>query len=164
MVKAQPLHRHTRGANSGISFCLNKSIIVVTLVIFILRSNKGGKIAYVAVAGEGAALKNQKEALAFGVLQNAIGAGPRVKWSINDQGVFTKNVRTSAQEYASQAINVSYSDTGLFGILIASPTESAGQLVESAVKTLKSGNVTDEDVARGEKILFFCLKTLRYSL
>lgn len=113
------------------------------------RSNKGGKLAFVAVAGEGASLKNQKEALAFGVLQNAIGGGPCVKFTPNDQGVFTKSVGVCAQDYAAQALNVSYSDTGLFGLLIAVPTESAGRLVECAVKTLRNGNVTDEDVVRG---------------
>lgn len=114
------------------------------------RSNKGGSLAFVAVAGEGASLKNQKEALAFAVLQNAIGAGPRVKWSPNDHGVFSKTVGSGSDDYASQAINVSYSDTGLFGILIATPRASAARLVDAAVKTLKNGNVTDEDVTRGK--------------
>lgn len=113
------------------------------------RSNKGGKLAFVGVAGEGASVKNPKEALAFAVLQNAIGGGPRIKWSPNDHGVFSKTVGSSPQEYASEALNVSYSDSGLFGILIAAPRDSAGRLVESAVKTLKNGNVTDEDVAKG---------------
>lgn len=118
--------------------------------IILSRSNKGGHLAYVAVAGEGAALKNEKEALAFAVLQNCVGGGPRVKWNTNDQGVFCKTVGTCAQEYASQAINVSYSDTGLFGLLIVAPKESVRRLVESAVKTLKNGDVTDEVVVKGK--------------
>lgn len=100
-------------------------------------------------------MKNQKEAVAFAVLQSAVGAGPRVKWSINDHGVFSKTVGASPLEYASQSFNVSYSDTGLFGVLIATQRETAGRLVEAAVKILKNSNVTDEDVARG-KYLAYC--------
>ncbi|XP_023025771.2 ubiquinol-cytochrome c reductase core protein 2 [Leptinotarsa decemlineata] len=115
-----------------------------------LRSNKGGDVAFVTVAGEGASLKDPKEALAFAILQKAIGVGPQVKWG-NNNGIFSRVVGIG--EHTSSAINVSYSDTGLFGILIGTPAKSAGKLVESAVKLLRSGSVSDEDVNRGKKQL-----------
>lgn len=118
-----------------------------------LRSNKGGNFAFVTIAGEGASLKNSKEALAFAVLQRALGVGPQIKWSTNDNGLLSKTIGTNSEEYASTAINVSYSDTGLFGVLIAAPSQSAGKLVQSAVKLLKNANVGDEDVARGKNQL-----------
>lgn len=37
-----------------------------------LRSNKGGDMAFVTIAGEGAGLNNPKEALAFAVLQRQL--------------------------------------------------------------------------------------------
>ncbi|KAG5896064.1 hypothetical protein JTB14_011059 [Gonioctena quinquepunctata] len=99
-----------------------------------LRSNKGGNIAFVAVAGEGASLKNTKEALAFAVLQRAIGVGSQIKYGASDNGIFSKAV-------------------GLFGILVGAPAKSAGKVVETAVKLLKSGSVSDEDVNRGKNQL-----------
>ncbi|CAH1099140.1 unnamed protein product [Psylliodes chrysocephalus] len=117
-----------------------------------LRSNKGGPLAFVAVAGEGTALKNTQEALAFAVLQRAIGAGPQIKYCTADNGIFSKAIGSPA-DVSSAAINVSYSDTGLFGILLAAPTKSVGKVVETAVKVLKSGCVSDEDVNRGKNQL-----------
>ncbi|CAG9856034.1 unnamed protein product [Phyllotreta striolata] len=117
-----------------------------------LRSNKGGQLAFIAVAGEGAALKNSKEALAFAVLQGALGGGPQVKHGITDSGVFRKALGNSP-DVSSVAINASYSDTGLFGLLLAVPTKSARSALETAVKVLKSGTVSDEDVTRGKNQL-----------
>lgn len=48
------------------------------------------------------------------------------------------------------ALNYSYSDSGLFGALIAAPAATAGHIVECAVRALKSGNVPDENIKRGE--------------
>lgn len=108
-----------------------------------------------AIAGEGAALKNTKEALAFAVLQRAIGVGPQIKWSTRDNGLLTKLIGASTEDYASSAFNASYVDTGLFGILIAAPSKSAGKFVESAVKLLKSSRIVEDDVTRGIGTIFF---------
>ncbi|KAJ8915771.1 hypothetical protein NQ315_004583 [Exocentrus adspersus] len=118
-----------------------------------LRSNKGGNTAFVAVAGEGAALRDAKEALAFAVLQRAIGVGPHIKWSTRDNGLLSKSIGASIDNYASTTFNVSYADTGLFGILIAAPSKSAGSLVETAVKLLKCTKISEEDVTRGKNQL-----------
>ncbi|CAG9824416.1 unnamed protein product [Phaedon cochleariae] len=118
-----------------------------------LRSNKGGDMAYVAVAGEGASSKCPKEALAFAVLQRAIGVGPQIKWATSDNGAFSRAVGGACADYASTAVNVSYSDVGLFGVLIAAPAATAGRLVEAAARLLRSGSVSDEDVNRGKKQL-----------
>ncbi|XP_057672460.1 cytochrome b-c1 complex subunit 2, mitochondrial [Diorhabda carinulata] len=117
-----------------------------------LRSNKGGQIAYVTVAGEGAALSNTKEALAFAVLQGAIGSGPRVKYSNIDHGLYHKSLGCLT-DIAASAINVSYSDSGLFGILVAAPSASAEKAVKTAVSVLKSGSITDADVQKGKNQL-----------
>ncbi|KAJ8941029.1 hypothetical protein NQ318_015505 [Aromia moschata] len=117
-----------------------------------LRSNKGGDVAFVAVAGEGAGLKDSKEALAFAVLQRAVGIGPQIKYSTRDNGILTKTIG-SAQEYAAAAINVSYFDSGLFGVLLALPSKCSRKVVESAVKLLTSSTVSDEDVTRGKNQL-----------
>ncbi|KAL1517969.1 hypothetical protein ABEB36_001663 [Hypothenemus hampei] len=116
-----------------------------------IRSDKGGDWAFVAIAGEGASVKNPKEALAAAVLQRALGVGPQIKWTTNDNGIVSKAVAgTSSEPFATSAINASYSDSGLVGVLIAAPAQSARKIVESVARTLKSGNVTDADVTRGK--------------
>lgn len=118
-----------------------------------LRSNKGGNVAFVAIAGEGAALKNSKEALTFAVLQRALGVGPQIKWSTRDNGLLSKTIGTSTEDFASSAFNASYADTGLFGVLIAVPSRCAGKVVESAVKLLRCSTISEEDVTRGKNQL-----------
>lgn len=117
-----------------------------------IRSDKGGDFAFVAIAGEGAAIANPKEALATAVLQNVLSAGPQLKWSTNDNGVVPKALG-GAEDYAVRGINANYADTGLVGVLLAVPAKSAGTLVRGAVKALKSGNITDADVKRGKNLL-----------
>ncbi|KAF7279735.1 hypothetical protein GWI33_006768 [Rhynchophorus ferrugineus] len=117
-----------------------------------VRSDKGGEFAFVALAGEGAALTNTKEALATAVLQNVLSAGPQVKWSSNDNGVVPRAIGNT-DGYSVRGINASYSDTGLVGVLLAAPAKSAGKIVEGAVKALKSGNISDADVNRAKNLL-----------
>ncbi|CAH0546911.1 unnamed protein product [Brassicogethes aeneus] len=116
-----------------------------------VRSDKGGDLAFVAIAGEGASLANAKEALAFAVLQRAIGTGPQVKWSARDNGLLSKVVGNA--EFASSAINANYSDTGLFGVLVAVPAKNASSVVQSTYKFMKCINVSEEDVSRGKNQL-----------
>lgn len=59
---------------------------------------------------------------------------------------------------------MSYSDTGLFGLLIATQRETAARLVESAVKVLKNGNVTDEDVVRGKYLVICCINISMFNV
>lgn len=119
-----------------------------------IRSDKGGDWAFVAIAGQGGALKDAKEALAFAVLQRALGTGPQIKWGSRDNGLLSKCLGGNiGDESAIAALNVSYSDAGLFGALIAAPAESAGKLVEAAAGVLKGGQVGDDDVNRGKNQL-----------
>lgn len=83
-------------------------------------------------------------------MQRALGAGSSVKWSSNDHGVLSHTLGGGiADPFALASFNYSYSDTGLFGVLAAAPASTAGKLVETAVKVLRSGQVPDENIARG---------------
>ncbi|XP_060519616.1 cytochrome b-c1 complex subunit 2, mitochondrial [Cylas formicarius] len=114
-----------------------------------VRSDKGGEFAYVAIAGEGASLKNTKEAVAAAVFQRALGVGPQIKWGVRDNGLLSRSV-DACGDFASSAINANYSDTGLVGVLLVAPAASAGKVVEGAVKVLKNPKLTDADVNRGK--------------
>lgn len=108
-------------------------------------------LAHIAVAAEGAGI-NKKEALAFGILQQSLGAGPKVKYGINAGSTLAKAVADAAGgETASvSALNVSHQDAGLFGIVISCEPRVAGQVTEAAVKSLRAGSVSEEAIKRGK--------------
>lgn len=117
------------------------------------RKDRAGNYAYVAVAGVGGGLKDQKEALAFAVLQNAWGKGAGIKYgSINGAlgKAFSGAVSGSAQ---FSTLNLNYEDTGLFGFTLAADSESICKGIDAVVKALKSGQVSDADVKRGKALL-----------
>ncbi|XP_063228830.1 cytochrome b-c1 complex subunit 2, mitochondrial isoform X2 [Bacillus rossius redtenbacheri] len=116
-----------------------------------IRKEKLSDMAHVAVAAEGASLANQKEALAFAVLRYALGAGPATKWGSSVSPLYKAAAGASGSEsFAVSALNVSYSDAGLFGFVASAPAEVAGKVVEAALKQLRAGQAADADVARGK--------------
>jgi len=114
-----------------------------------IRKDKAIEHAHVAIATEGVGVSNQKEALAFAVLQKALGSPSTVKWGTGASPL----AKTAVGDSCVAAINVSYSDSGLFGLFVSAPAADAGKIIESAVKTLKSGNVSEADVKRGKALL-----------
>lgn len=112
-------------------------------------------MAYVAIAGEGGALQNLKETLAFAVLQQVYGVGPSTKRGLGSASVLRKAIGELNEPHSIAAINVSYADSGLFGVLLTGSANIAGNLVNAAVKTLKSANITDADVNRGNRLVVF---------
>ncbi|XP_026285734.1 cytochrome b-c1 complex subunit 2, mitochondrial [Frankliniella occidentalis] len=107
-------------------------------------------LAHVAIAADGAGI-NQKEALAFGILQHALGTGAKVKYG-SGAGSLSKLVTEAAagEPAAVSALNVSHQDAGLFGLVISCEPKVAGRVTEAAVKALKAGNVSEEAVKRGK--------------
>ncbi|XP_044734928.1 cytochrome b-c1 complex subunit 2, mitochondrial [Chrysoperla carnea] len=119
-----------------------------------LRKESGGQLAHVAIAGQGASLKDTKAALAAAVLQQALGAGPSIKWG-SSAGNLVKAVTSAAGKtpVAVTALNAEYSDNGLIGALVSCPAEAADGIVRAAVSALKSINVSDADIQRGKALL-----------
>lgn len=129
---------------SNVIIQTNKCLIL----LFSFRSDKGGDLAFVAIATEGASIQNPKEALAFAVLQRALGAGPQIKWSSRDNGLLSRAV--TDVDFAGCAINTNYSDTGLFGVLVAVPAKSAGKVVKCAYNLLNNLCASEGDITRGK--------------
>lgn len=115
-----------------------------------VRLDKSGSFTHVAVATQGAPLKNFKEALAFAVLQAASGIAPATKRG-ESQGPLAKAINQSSKSaIASSALNVSYSDNGLFGFVVSAKAGSIDKAIKAGVAALKTGSVSDEDIARGK--------------
>jgi ubiquinol-cytochrome c reductase core subunit 2 len=118
------------------------------------RKETAGSMAHVAIAGQGGALLNQKEALAFAVLHRACGAGAATKRG-NVNGSFGKAMASAASGSPVQfsTLNLSYSDAGLFGVVVSADTDVICKAVDAVAKALKSGAVSEEDVKRGKSLL-----------
>jgi len=99
-----------------------------------IRKDKYGRTSQIAIAAEGAGLKDPKSALAFGVLQYAVGVASSVPWGVGASPL-QKAVSAAGQGNAgASAINVSYSDSGLFGVVVSASADAAGKvgLMESS--------------------------------
>ncbi|ALC43567.1 maker704 [Drosophila busckii] len=117
------------------------------------RKDTAGHRAVVAVAGEGGAASNHKEALAFAILEQAVGAGAATKRG-NSAGLFGEAVSCAGDAPVQfRALNASYSDSGLFGFVVAADGKEIGKAVDFLARALKSGAVSDKDVARGKALL-----------
>lgn len=81
----------------------------------------------VAIAVEGVSLKNENDALACAILQRASGSGPRVKWGSSPSSLH-KQVSSAAgrEPFGLSTFNASYTDSGLFGVVLCSTSNVAG--------------------------------------
>lgn len=118
------------------------------------RKDTPSNLAHVAVAGQGGAISNQKEALAFAVLQYAVGAGAATKrGAVN--GPFGKALSSAIGDASASfaALNASYTDAGLFGFVVSTDAQNIGKAVDALARSLKSGSVSSDDVNRGKALL-----------
>lgn len=117
-----------------------------------VRKDKNSYFAHVAIATQGAGLKDLKEALTYGVLQHAYGTSPSVKWG-KSPSPLSKAVSAVTEDVSVVCLNVNYTDAGLFGFFLSGSGLAAGKAVEAAFKVIKSGNVSEADVKRGKEQL-----------
>jgi len=117
-----------------------------------IRKDKNSYFAHVAIATQGAGLKDLKEALTYGVLQHAYGTSPSVKWG-KSPSPLSKAVSAVTEDVSVVSLNLNYTDTGLFGFFLSGSGLAAGKAVEAAFKVIKSGNVSEADVKRGKQQL-----------
>lgn len=120
-----------------------------------IRSDKGGDLAYIAVGTEGANLSNLKEAISFAVLRRVMGVGPSIKRGSESSGLLSKAVGGVLKDcpFAISALNAAYSDAGIFGFVLVTDADRAHDSVIAAVKALKSCNLSDADVKRAKNQL-----------
>lgn len=125
---------------------------------------RGGEVRMASTAGlvhslvvsEGAAAGGA-DALSFGVLQHLLGTGPQVKRGANSTSKLCQGVaKATADPFDVSAFNVSYSDSGLFGVYTISQPAAAGEVIRAAVSQVKAvadGGVTAADLTRAKSQL-----------
>ncbi|KAH8302640.1 hypothetical protein KR044_009158 [Drosophila immigrans] len=116
------------------------------------RKDTAGHRAVVAVAGEGAAASNQKEALAFAILKRAVAGKPTKRGNLS--GLFGEAANSAGDAPVSvKGLNASYSDAGIFGFVASADSKDIGKAVDFLVRALKSGSISEKDVQRGKAAL-----------
>lgn len=112
-----------------------------------VRIEKGGPMSYVAVATEGASVSNQKNMLVFALLQRVLGTSSTIKRGSGMGSKLNQAVKGAA---AVTALNLNYSDAGLFGFVVAGAAAEAGKAVSAATKVLRSTTINDGQLARAK--------------
>lgn len=122
-----------------------------------LRKSKLLNATYIAVVGKGVSYKNSLSA-SFAVLEFLLGKGSSVKRGIG-QGVLEQNIlkTNTFEDYAVSSVNYNYSDSGLFGFLLAYNGQDVSKVLKAAVQSLKSPTITDSEVNRAKNQLIYSL-------
>lgn len=113
------------------------------------RKDTAGQRAVVAIAGQGGAASNQKEALAFAILKKAV-CGKATKYG-KVTGTFGEAIGDAA--VSVRAINKSYSDAGLFGFVVSGDGKDICKSIDLLTRALKSGSISEKEIARGKALL-----------
>ncbi|XP_039755718.1 cytochrome b-c1 complex subunit 2, mitochondrial-like [Pararge aegeria] len=115
-----------------------------------LRKEMGGDLAHVAIAVQGAPA-GSPQSLALAVAAKALGNGPVIKWGA-DNTPLAKAIG-NVGPFAAAGFNVSYSDNGLFGVVLSVAKDEANAAVKAAGKLLKAGNLSAEAIKAGKNQL-----------
>lgn len=83
-------------------------------------------------------MKNTKEALAFEILQSALGTGPLVRWgNVANSPLFKAASKVSKAPFGLTTLNASYTDSGLFGFVVSGDPQTVSNVSTSNVIVLK---------------------------
>merc|ERR1719323_829247 len=114
------------------------------------RLDCGGQHAVVAIATESCSAANAKESLAFILLRNILGTGPKIGRG-GLSGKLGKAVAKIEGQKAVSGINYSYQDSGLVGAFVMAEAAIAGNVVSEVVAALRGLTITDEDLKAAKK-------------
>lgn len=115
-----------------------------------LRKEMGGDLAHVAIAVQGAPA-GSPQSLALAVAAKALGNGPVTKWGVDNTPI-AKSIGNIGP-FAAAGFNVSYSDNGLFGVILSVPKDEANAAVKAAGKLLKSASLSADAIKAGKNLL-----------
>jgi len=114
-----------------------------------LRHETGAAVTCVAVAGAGASI-GTSDAAALAVAQQILGIGPSTKYGSNASSILAKTIAATGCVGSASAININYSDNGLFGYFVMADSASVAKIITAVHSAVKGLKVSDADVARGK--------------
>uniref|UniRef100_A0A6M2CVL3 Putative ubiquinol--cytochrome c reductase synganglion overexpressed n=1 Tax=Rhipicephalus microplus TaxID=6941 RepID=A0A6M2CVL3_RHIMP len=108
-----------------------------------------GEYVDAAVVVEGVGVRNFKECTALGVFAHMLGLGPRLPYSESQATKLGEAAAKVTQKpFAATALNVNYTDTGLFGVAMAGHPDDMDKLIKAVMGQVRTvaQKVTDKDV------------------
>ncbi|XP_072549230.1 ubiquinol-cytochrome c reductase core protein 2a [Salminus brasiliensis] len=121
-----------------------------------LRVQNGDTLSHSLLACEGAA-SGTAEANAFSLLQHLLGVGPQVKRGSGITSKLSQGIaKATTQPFDATAFNISYSDSGLFGLYTVAQAGSANEVIKAAVAQVDAvakGAVSEQDLVRAKSQL-----------
>ncbi|XP_033631111.1 cytochrome b-c1 complex subunit 2, mitochondrial-like [Asterias rubens] len=122
-----------------------------------IRKQQNSGFAYAAVGVQGAKL-NSKELLSLGVLQHLMGTGPYIKWGsqIASSKLTQAAAAATTVPFSASCFNMSYSDSGLFGMFAITHADQMGAMLKSMMKqfgAVTKGNMDAADITRAKNQL-----------
>ncbi|KAJ8283952.1 hypothetical protein COCON_G00028020 [Conger conger] len=118
-----------------------------------LRAQSRDSLVHSVVVSEGASV-GTPEATANRVLQQVLGAGPQVKRGSNTTNKLSQAItKATTHPFSASAFNVSYSDSGLFGVYTISQASCTDAVIKAALSQVKSvaqGALTAADLTRAK--------------
>lgn len=111
-------------------------------------------IVHAAIVSEGLSL-GSKDLMTLAVLQRVMGTGPYIKYSSNmaTSRVTQAAAQATSNPYAATCLNLSYSDSGLFGFCVAGHYQDMGKILKTVVgqfSAVTKGGFTDQEVNRAK--------------
>jgi ubiquinol-cytochrome c reductase core subunit 2 len=113
-------------------------------------------LTHAAIVSRGASLSSEQDILRAGVLQHLMGTGEAVKWGSSPSRLVKAGSEAIDTPFNACALNLNYSDNGLFGFCVTSEPQNVGKLLQAVMQEFSSvakGNVSDADLARAKNQL-----------
>jgi ubiquinol-cytochrome c reductase core subunit 2 len=118
-----------------------------------VRIETGSNLVHAAVVSEGVSLSSS-ELLPLAVLQRAMGTECFVKYGgVGASKLSQAAAQVTSSPYAVSALNVNYSDSGLFGFHVITEAADAEKVLKAVLAQFSNatkGGVSEQDVQRGK--------------
>ncbi|VDD96364.1 unnamed protein product [Enterobius vermicularis] len=121
-----------------------------------VRRSFTSRKAYVAIAGEGASIKEPENVAVQSVLLSLLVGERSLRYGPNNEGVVSRAKASGSYPYEIRRLSEVYSDSGLVGFCISSEADIIAPLVHAAAKSLKSISMNDDTVKKARRVEIFC--------
>lgn len=98
-----------------------------------IREANQSETVHVAIASEGASLSS-KELLVSGIVNQAFGIEPRVKWSEGSSRIARATLSAASEPATISSFNLNYTDSGLFGFSLVAHRNDVGKVAKALFK------------------------------
>ncbi|RWS25649.1 Cytochrome b-c1 complex subunit 2-like protein [Leptotrombidium deliense] len=117
-----------------------------------IRVDDDSDICLAGIVTEGVSVKNSKDMVSLCLFQHILGCGPRMKYN-EGVSILSKAAKQASEKPSTvTALNISYSDSGLFGVTVAGHANDMDKLLKAVVGKMKevSKSLKEEDLQKAK--------------